>query len=182
MDSLHFMEPEGSSPCVQQPASSPYPEPGRSSPHRPSCFLNTFLILSFHVQRDTGWWSFYRLCGLSSNPGKNEYFLFSKPSRLSLGPSSFLFKGVWSSFLREIKELEQEADYSPPPSAEVSNAWSHPSSIASWRAQGQSLPSISLFCYFSTKNSECIYLFAHVCHMPRPSRTVMSALLSLPPS
>jgi hypothetical protein len=30
----------------------------------------------------------------------------------------------------EIKELESEANYSPPPSAEVKNAWSHTSSIA----------------------------------------------------
>ena len=30
---------------------------------------------------------------MGSNPGKEEYFLFSKPSRLALEPSNFLFKG-----------------------------------------------------------------------------------------
>jgi hypothetical protein len=31
----NFKEPEGSSPCSQQPSSGPYPEPVRSSPHHP---------------------------------------------------------------------------------------------------------------------------------------------------
>jgi hypothetical protein len=29
------MEPDGSSPCLQQPATGPYPEPLESSPHFP---------------------------------------------------------------------------------------------------------------------------------------------------
>ena len=37
----------------------------------------------------------------------------------------------------EIKELEPEADYLPPHSADVKNAWIHTSNIASRRAQGQ---------------------------------------------
>jgi hypothetical protein len=33
------MEIEGSLPCLQEPATSPYPEPDESSPHPPTPFL-----------------------------------------------------------------------------------------------------------------------------------------------
>jgi len=33
------MEPEGSLPCLQQPATGPYPEPDASSPHLPTQIL-----------------------------------------------------------------------------------------------------------------------------------------------
>jgi hypothetical protein len=33
--SQHFKEPEGSSPCSQEPSTGPYPEPDRSSPYQP---------------------------------------------------------------------------------------------------------------------------------------------------
>jgi hypothetical protein len=31
----NFKEPEGSSPCLQEPSTGPYPEPVWSSPHHP---------------------------------------------------------------------------------------------------------------------------------------------------
>jgi hypothetical protein len=44
-------EPEGSSPCSQQPATGPYPEPGESAPPHPpqSIALRSLLIPSFHL-------------------------------------------------------------------------------------------------------------------------------------
>jgi hypothetical protein len=38
-NSPHFMEPEGSLPCSQEPASSPYPEPDESTPQPHTLFL-----------------------------------------------------------------------------------------------------------------------------------------------
>jgi len=34
-----FMEPEGSLPCSQDPATGTYPDPNSSSPHLPTVFL-----------------------------------------------------------------------------------------------------------------------------------------------
>jgi hypothetical protein len=42
-NTLHFMEPEGSLPCLQEPATGPYPKPDESSP----CVHSLFLTDSF---------------------------------------------------------------------------------------------------------------------------------------
>jgi hypothetical protein len=45
----NFKEPEGSSPCSQEPSTGPYPEPVRSSSYHPIS-PRSFLILSTHLR------------------------------------------------------------------------------------------------------------------------------------
>jgi hypothetical protein len=47
--SQHFMEPEGSISCSQEPATGPYPEPYRLSPHHPILSKIHFNIVHPHV-------------------------------------------------------------------------------------------------------------------------------------
>jgi hypothetical protein len=48
--SQHFMKPEGSLPCSQQPSTAPYSEPDRSSQYLPILSLWSISILSTHVR------------------------------------------------------------------------------------------------------------------------------------
>jgi hypothetical protein len=48
--SQHFMEPEGSLPCSQEPSTGPYPEPDQSSPYHPILSLvRSILMLSTYL-------------------------------------------------------------------------------------------------------------------------------------
>ena len=49
-NSPHFMEPEGSSPYSQLPATCPYPEPTIQSPQPPPTSWRSILILSSHLR------------------------------------------------------------------------------------------------------------------------------------
>jgi hypothetical protein len=45
------MEPEGSLPCSQEPATCPYPEPNESNPHPQTLFhQEPFLMMSSHLR------------------------------------------------------------------------------------------------------------------------------------
>jgi hypothetical protein len=46
----NFKEPEGSSPCSQEPSTGPYPEPVRSSPYHP-------ILLHFNIVHPPMSWS-----------------------------------------------------------------------------------------------------------------------------
>jgi hypothetical protein len=46
----HFMEPEGSLSCSEEPATGPNPEPDESNPHPETLFLSPILILSSHLR------------------------------------------------------------------------------------------------------------------------------------
>jgi hypothetical protein len=54
-------------------------------------------------------------------------FLFTTASRTALGPTQPPIQWVPGVFSLGVKRLGREADHSPPPSAEVKNAWSYTS-------------------------------------------------------
>jgi hypothetical protein len=48
--SQHFMEPQGSLPCSQEPSTGQYPEPYQSTPYHPILIsLTSILMLSTHL-------------------------------------------------------------------------------------------------------------------------------------
>jgi len=191
MDSLHFMEPEGSSPCAQEPTSSPYPEPGWSSPHRPSCFLNTYFSIILPCTRGHGMVLILQILRVEFESRQGRVFSLLETVQTGSGALQLPIQRCLELIPPEIKELEREADYSPPPSAEVRNAWSYPSIqycvMASTSAslsllQPSGLPSLSLFCGFPTKTRNAFIFCPCMPHAPpishsdaRPS--VASSLL-----
>jgi hypothetical protein len=72
-------------------------------------------------------------------------FFFTTASRLALGPTQLSLQWVPGALSLGVKRPEREADYSPPSSAEVKNAWSYTSvpqyASMTWcsakKAQGQ---------------------------------------------
>jgi hypothetical protein len=57
-------------------------------------------------------------------------FLFSKTSRLAMGPALPLIKQVLGLISPRVKRPGPEDDHSPPPSAEVKNKYSYTSPVA----------------------------------------------------
>jgi len=62
-------------------------------------------------------------------------FLLTTASRPALGPTHPPMQWVTGALSLEVKRLGHEADYSPPSSAEVKNAWSYilTPHTSSWR-------------------------------------------------
>jgi hypothetical protein len=84
--SQHFMEPEGSLPCSQEPYTCPYPEPDRSSPYHPiPSYLLVIYWISSHGQPQRGGPPAWGLgVGLAA-PRLKKISLLRKTTR-SLGP------------------------------------------------------------------------------------------------
>ena len=58
---------------------------------------------------------------------EQKTFLFPKTSRPGLGPHPVSYAVDNGIFPLLVKLLQHEADYSPPPSAEIKNEWSYTS-------------------------------------------------------
>jgi hypothetical protein len=73
------------------------------------------------------WWLGYGLDDWGSIPGRSrDLFLFASVSRADVGPTQPPVKSVSEAISRGLKQPGHEADYSPPPGAEV-NVWSYTS-------------------------------------------------------
>jgi hypothetical protein len=55
------------------------------------------------------------------------FFLFATVSRLALGHTQPSIQWILGTLTPRVKQLGHKADYSPPSSAEVKNAWSYAS-------------------------------------------------------
>ena len=96
------MDPEGSLPHSQEPATCPYPEPDRSSPCLPSYFfkINFSIILTFALGSSK--WSPLRF------PTKTLYASLFSPIRANVLPISFFFtwSPEWCLVARVVQKLE----------------------------------------------------------------------------
>jgi hypothetical protein len=85
--SRYFIEPEGSLPCAQEPATGPYPQPDESSPYYPILFLN----IQLHI---------ILLClGLSSCLFPSEF----PPKPYT--PLFFSMRATWSAHLIHLDSI-----------------------------------------------------------------------------
>jgi hypothetical protein len=87
--SQHFMEPEGSIPCSQEPSTGPYPEPYQSNPHHP--ILST--KIHFSIVHPPTSWSSQRFLSFWLSPPISYMHSSSPPFVLHTPPiSSFLIR------------------------------------------------------------------------------------------
>jgi hypothetical protein len=73
------------------------------------------------------WWA-YATSTMSSSPGRGKFFLYSKTTRLVLGPSQPPIQWVPGALSPGVERPVLEVDHSTPTSAEVKNTWFYTSS------------------------------------------------------
>jgi len=78
------MEPEGSLPRLQVPATSPYPEPYQSSTYTPSHVMN----ILFNIILPSNTWNFQVVSSPQVSPPKHSMHFFSIPYVLHAPPIS----------------------------------------------------------------------------------------------